>query len=206
MDPTERFAEAVARDDVPLDAAALLLAAHAYPALDIDAELGRLDELAGRLKAPDRDELIRVLYGEVGLRGNVDSYYEADNSFLNRVLDTGVGIPISLAVVLIEVGRRAGVPIVGVNAPGHFLVRDTSDGAILDPFERGIEVPRGAVVDGPTATTVGILARMLNNLRSIYVTTGDLASLLWVLRLRTLLPGADPEATHELTRAQARLN
>jgi regulator of sirC expression with transglutaminase-like and TPR domain len=207
MDPTAWFEEVVTRPDVALDEAALALAAHAYPDLDAAASLGRLDDLADLVREPSRAELNRVVFGRAGLRGNEADYYDPDNSFLNRVLERGLGIPISLAVVMIEVGRRAGVPIVGVNAPSHFLVRDESDGALLDPFAAGQEVAgHPAAVYAPVADSVTILNRMLGNLRGIYVTRGDLSSLLWVLRLRTLLPGADAEATHELTRAQARLN
>lgn len=204
MDATERFAEIVGRPVVPLDGAALAIAAHAWPDLDVDDERARLDDLAARVASNHRSDLCRVLFEEVGLRGNAEDYYNPDNSFLNRVLDRGLGIPITLAVVMIEVGRRAGVDIVGVNAPSHFLVRDESDGALLDPFNRGAEVAEPA--PAPLAGTVDILDRMLGNLRGIYVGNGDLASLLWVLRLRTLLPGAPPEADYELTRAQARLN
>ena len=202
MDPTEQFASLVAQDDVPLDAAALAMAAHAWPSIDVDVELSRLDELAGRLDVPTRDGLCRGVFGEAGLLGNHHNYYDPDNSFLNRVLDTGLGIPISLAVVMIEVGRRCGVTLTGINAPSHFLVRDESDGAYLDPFDGGTPV----AADGPVTDAVGILARMLNNLRSIYVASGDISHLLWVLELRTLLPGAPPDATHELTRVRAKLN
>jgi regulator of sirC expression with transglutaminase-like and TPR domain len=203
VDPTETFAALVRREHVPLDESALAIAAHAWPTLDMAAELARLDGMASRLTVPTRVELNRVLFGEFGLRGNTDEYYLADNSFLNRVIDTKLGIPISLAILMIEVGRRAGVSLAGINAPGHFLVRDDADGAFLDPFASGATV---ANVDGPPADTVGILARMLNNLRSIYISNGELGNLIWVLRLRTLLPGAGPEAGHELVRANARLN
>ena len=203
VDATDAFAEIVARPAFDLDEAALALAAHAYPGMDVGAELARLDELAGWVKEPTRQELRRVLYGDLALRGNAEDYYDPDNSFLNRVLDTGLGIPISLAVVCIEVGRRAGVQLVGVNAPSHFLVRDESDGALLDPFNSVVEMPP---VDAPVAAPLTVVDRMLNNLRSIYANRGELDNLLWVLRLRTLLPGASPEAAHELQRAVARLN
>lgn len=203
VDPTETFAELMTRARVPLDEAAFAIAAHAWPDVDIGAELARLEQIAGRVIEPTRDALNAVLFGELGLGGNVEDYYAADNSFLNRVLDTGLGIPISLAVLMIEVGRRAGVSLHGVNAPGHFLVRDDADGVLLDPFERGAVTTAD---DAPPASTVGILARMLNNLRTIYTTNGEHHHLVWVLRLRTLLPDAPPEAAYELTRAQARLN
>ena len=203
VDPTETFAELMTRRAVPLDEAAFAIAAHAWPDLDIGAELARLEQIAERVTEPNRSALSRVLFGDLGLRGNTDGYYEADNSFLNRVLDTGLGIPISLAVVMIEVGRRAGVALVGVNAPGHFLVRDAIDGALLDPFAGGAVTH---AEDAPDCGTVTIVARMLNNLRTIYTTNGEHHHLIWVLRLRTLLPDASPELTYELTRAQARLN
>jgi regulator of sirC expression with transglutaminase-like and TPR domain len=179
------------------------MAAHAYPELDVAVETSRLDVIAERVAAPTRDALRRVVFDEAGLRGNADDYYDPENSFINRVLDRGVGIPISLAVVMMAVGRRAGVPLVGINAPSHFLVRDDSDGALLDPFNAGTEV---AYVDAPVASPLTVVDRMLNNLRTIYVTRGDITNLLWVLRLRTLLPGAPPVRGHELQRVIARLN
>jgi regulator of sirC expression with transglutaminase-like and TPR domain len=203
VDATGWFAEVVAQPVVRLDEAALAIAAHGSTGLDVDLVLARLDDLGARVAEPRRDELCRVLFGEVGLRGNDADYYDPENSFLDRVLQRGVGIPITLAVVMIEVGRRAGVTIVGINSPSHFLVRDETDGVLLDPFNRGAEVDH---IDAPVADTLTIVARMLNNLRGIYINRGDIGSLLWVLRLRTLLPGAGPEATYELTRAQARLN
>jgi hypothetical protein len=95
------------------------------------------------------------------------------------------------------------VAIRGVNAPSHFLVRDESDGAYLDPFAGAVEVPD---VDAPTVDTKVILSRMLNNLRSIYTASGDIANLFWVLGLRTRMPGASPDAHYELLRTRARLN
>ncbi|MBA3655688.1 MAG: hypothetical protein H0W70_16010 [Actinobacteria bacterium] len=203
MDATEQFARIVNGGIVYLGEAALAMAAHVYPDLDAAAEMRRLEALAARVRDESRAELCRVLFAEVGLRGNRENYYDPDNSFINRVLDTGVGIPISLAVVMLEVGHRAGVRLTGISAPSHFLVRDELDGALLDPFDRGAEVTHA---DGPAASPVDIVARMLNNLRSIYTSTNDLTNLLWVLRLRTVLPGATPDVHHELQRAQARLN
>jgi len=202
VNATERFADLVRRENFGLDDAALALAAHAHP-LDLESERTRIDALAARVDTPTRDAMRRVLFLEEGLRGNTDDYYDPDNSFINRVLDRGLGIPISLAVVMIEVGRRAGVPLVGVNAPSHFLVRDESDGALLDPFTRGVEV---RAVDAPVATPLMIVDRMLNNLRTIYTTRGDITNLLWVLRLRTFIPGGGDEREHELARVIAKLN
>jgi regulator of sirC expression with transglutaminase-like and TPR domain len=203
VDATDAFAEIVSRPSFPLDEAALAIAAHAYPDIAIAAELARLDEVAGWVKQPTCSELRRVLYGDLALRGNAEDYYNPDNSFLNRVLDTGLGIPISLAVVMLEVGRRAGVHLVGINAPSHFLVRDETDRVLLDPFNSAVEMPP---IDAPVAGPLTIVDRMLNNLRSIYANRGQLDNLLWVLRLRTLLPDAAPETGYELQRALAKLN
>ena len=203
MDPTEVFAEIVSRDMFAPHQAALAMAAHVYPDLDLAAQDARLAELADRVTDPTREALRRVLFGEVALRGNVDDYYDPDNSFLNRVLDRGLGIPISLALVMMAVGRPAGVPLVGINAPSHFLIRDETDGALLDPFNGGVEVP---FVVAPVASHLQIIDRMLNNLRTIYTTRGELDNLLWVLRLRTLIPGAPAETGYEFQRAQAKLN
>jgi regulator of sirC expression with transglutaminase-like and TPR domain len=136
----DRFAALVARpeDEIPLDEAALLIAAHARPDLDVAAELGRLDELAAGCKEPTLDGLTHHLFTELGFRGNTEEYSDPDNSYLDRVLQRRVGIPITLSVLTMEVGRRLGVPLDGVGMPGHFLVRHRADpGTFLDPFGGG---------------------------------------------------------------------
>ena len=79
------------------------------------------------------------MFQEEGLRGNAGEYYDPRNSFLNEVLDRKIGIPITLSVIYIEVGRRLGLSLVGVGFPGHFLVKHLGvDGEqILDPFVGG---------------------------------------------------------------------
>jgi regulator of sirC expression with transglutaminase-like and TPR domain len=224
-DPTARFAEAVAEPEaaIPLDRVAFLIAAHAHPDLDLDAELTRLDELADRAGEPTLDGLRRLLFRDLGFAGNADDYYDPRNSFLDDVLDRRLGIPISLAVVMLEVGRRLGVPLSGVSMPGHFLVRDKVDPEVfVDPFDRGLVLDRRACqlrfhgVHGADATfdpayldPVGKLAivdRMLANLDGVAVRTGDLGMLAWVLRLRTALPGADDAVAARLAAVRAKLN
>jgi regulator of sirC expression with transglutaminase-like and TPR domain len=137
---TARFADLVARPDeeIPLDEAALLIAAHARPELDVAAELGGLDDLAAGCKEPSLDGLTHHLFDELGFRGNSENYPDPDNSFLDQVVRRRLGIPITLSVLTMEVGRRLGVALDGVGMPGHFLVRHRADpGAFLDPFAGG---------------------------------------------------------------------
>jgi regulator of sirC expression with transglutaminase-like and TPR domain len=217
MDPTERFAALVREPDssVRLDEAALLIAAHGHPGLDVAAELGRLDDLAERCPGRDVDALMRFLFVELGYSGNVRAYHDPRNSYLNDVIERRTGIPITLAVLAMTVGERVGVDLVGIGMPGHFLVRDASDPAgFLDPFSRGARLdpegcrqafhslygddttfePHFLEPVGPTA----ILARMLANLRGIFAAAGDRRSLQWVLRLRLDLPGVPAEERAEL--------
>jgi regulator of sirC expression with transglutaminase-like and TPR domain len=222
VEATERFREVTSRPDaaVPLDEAALLIAAHAYPTLDLDAEMGRLDDLAGRCFAPTLDALVRHVFVDLGFRGNRRQYYDPRNSYLNEVVSRRVGIPISLSVLAIVIGRRLGVPLAGVGMPGHFLLRDRVDPDVfVDPFDGGSFLDLAGCerafrrVHGDDAPfddswlqpvgTVAILARMLANLRAIFAALDDHSSLLWVIRLRTSLPGASMEERGELAAALA---
>ncbi|MDP8976221.1 MAG: transglutaminase-like domain-containing protein [Actinomycetota bacterium] len=204
---TARFAELVHRsdDDMPLDEAAMLIAAHAYPGLDVAAELARLDDAARGCAPGDLDGLRHHLFEVLGFSGNTSRYGDPRNSFLNDVLERRLGIPISLAVVTMEVGRRVDVPLEGIGMPGHFLVRHGAEPRILvDPFGGGRIVDEAtceallrsvygpsAVFDASMLAPVGkraILARMLANLRQLYLATGDVRSAGWVIRLRTTIP------------------
>jgi regulator of sirC expression with transglutaminase-like and TPR domain len=209
VDPTARFSELVSGSEatLPLDEAGLLIAAHAHDGLDVAAQLGRFDDLAAQVGEPTLDGLRRLLFRDLGFTGNAADYYDARNSYLDDVLDRRIGIPISLAVVMLEVGRRIGVPLSGVSMPGHFLVRDKVDlevfvdqfsqGALLD--RRGAEL-RFHDVHGPDArfddaflAPVGkrtIVDRQLANLEAIANARGETFTLLWVLRLRAAMPEA----------------
>lgn len=192
---------------MPLDEAALCIAAAARPGLDVAGQLARLDDLAARIKQPDTSEVARVLFDEVGLRGDQDSYDDPDNSFLDRVLDRRRGIPISLSVIMIEVARRGGVTLEPVGMPGHFLVRDpAAPSELIDAFDGGRRLDRAACevllrrVTGATSGltpamlaptgTRAVLARMLANLDRSYADREDRPSLGWVCDLRLALPGA----------------
>jgi regulator of sirC expression with transglutaminase-like and TPR domain len=200
-DPRARFAELAKLPDQQIDlaTAALLIAAEAYPQLDIDTYLGRLDSLAqegrSRLDAARTDEervaaLTRFLCVEKGFAGNQEDYYDRRNSFLNEVLDRRTGIPITLALVYTEVGRRLGLEIHGVGFPGHFLVKvESRPEIIVDPFfgtvltesqcHQRLQEVRGkeAAFDRRylrAATSREILVRMLNNLKHIHLDAKEL--------------------------------
>jgi regulator of sirC expression with transglutaminase-like and TPR domain len=216
---TDRFAALVQGPEelLPLDEAALLLAAHAESDLDVKKQLDRLDELASRCPAPTVDGVRSLLFDELGLRGNTIDYSDPRNSFLDQVLDRGLGIPISLSVITIEIGRRVGVPFEGVGMPGHFLVRHTGEPSVLlDPFHEGSEVTGGECEslfrtlfgeDVPFSPALlastgprHILARMLANLKGSYRERSDAAALAWVARLRAFIPGVPQTELADLAR------
>jgi regulator of sirC expression with transglutaminase-like and TPR domain len=198
------FARATAEgEQASVATGALVIARIGHPDLSPDAALARLDALADAVRArlvasdpPERraDVLAHYLFEECGYRGNSDDYYDPRNSFLNDVLERRTGIPITLAVVLIEVGARVGVDLEGVGFPGHFLVRvrGCHDDRLLDPFFGGRPIGYDELRDrlrayytasgGPpggnlqralpqalqSAGSLGILSRMLGNLLAIY--------------------------------------
>jgi regulator of sirC expression with transglutaminase-like and TPR domain len=209
VEPTARFTALLHGPEasLPLDEAALLIAAHAHQGLDVDAQLRRIDALADGVREPTLTGVRRHLFGDLGFAGDEVDYYDPRNSYLDTVLDRRVGIPITLSVVLMEVGRRLGVPLAGVSMPGHFLVRDKVDPDVfVDPFARGRELDRrgaelrfhsiqgpGAVFDPAFLEPVGrraIIARMLANLETAATMRSDRFTLSWVLGLRAALPDA----------------
>jgi regulator of sirC expression with transglutaminase-like and TPR domain len=217
MDATARFAAAVAApaSEMRLDVVAFSLAAHAHPGLDIDAECARLDDLARLCPTHTFDGLRAYLFESLGFRGNTRDYGDPENSFLDSVLERRVGIPISLALVTMEIGRRVGAPVHGVGMPGHFLVMDASrDGVWCDPFHGGrvydVEGCRRlfAGVHGsargfsrallaPTDPHM-IVARMLANLEGGRLATDPLA-LSWLCELHLSLPDLAPDERDRLT-------
>jgi regulator of sirC expression with transglutaminase-like and TPR domain len=212
-----RFAALLERDPVPLDEAALAIAEEEYPRLDPDEYLVRLDALAERVRrrAPDLRRsgaalraLREVLFGEEGLKGNEAEYADPRNSFLNEVLDRRLGIPITLCLVAMEVGRRIGLRLHGVGFPGHFLAKYTSPSGVevfIDAFNGGEMLSADECVARYRARTGGrdldrrhlapvaphqVLARMLHNLKRTYLERSDHVRAYWVLdRLLMLAPG-----------------
>src|SRR5688500_2385828 len=200
MTPAETWNEIVAapEEEIDLVEAALVVAAEDYPGLDVAAYRARIDELAATLKRRLRadisptDALIalnRYLFEELGFAGNVGDFYDPRNSYLNEVLDRRLGIPITLSLVYVEVGRRVGLALHGVSFPGHFLVKCTmrNGAVVLDPYARGVslgvedlqqrlKVLRGGAAPAPdmvgqmiaAAGKKAILARMLRNLKAIH--------------------------------------
>ena len=205
-----------------LDEACLLISAHARPGLDIGSYLNRLDEIAGTVLPPTLDGLLGVLFRDEHFRGNEADYYDPANSFLDQVIDRRVGIPITLSVLAMEVGRRCGVPLWGVGMPGHFLLRDKVDPMVfVDAFNGGKILLAGdcrrmhhAMSQGspwddsflnPTSK-VGIVARVLTNLKVVAQQRRDEAMLLWVMRLRQAIPGLADDERVEFERLNARFN
>ncbi len=225
MDPLSRFHELVNRPEaaLPLDEAAMQIAAQGHPPVDVGAELGRLDDLASRCREPTLARLLELLFSEEGFRGDVETYGDPRNSFLPDVLDRRLGIPITLSVVTMEVGRRVGLVLHGVGMPGHFLVRhdDPARGPMfLDPFaggavldEAGCAARFHAAVGGSYAwdpaflAPVGprqILARILANLRQHYLAAADPTALTWTVQWGQAIPGADPNEPAAVADALAR--
>jgi regulator of sirC expression with transglutaminase-like and TPR domain len=211
MNATDRFASAIAHPGggVALDEACLAIAAHARPDLNVGAELRRLDRLAEAVPRQTFGGIMHHLFVVEGLRGNQEDYHDPRNSFLPDVLDRRLGIPISLSILAMEVGRRLGVGIRGIGMPGHFLVADAEDpGTFSDPFNGGRLLDEAGcrrLFERVTGSPAGwspaalaptpsreIVARVLRNLGAEYRRRRDLAALTWVLRLRTMLDGDRP--------------
>lgn len=207
MDVTDRFTELVNRPeaDIPLDETALVIAAHAHPGVDVDARLRELDALAaGAPVAPGRDaptELAHHLFVELGFTGNRDDYTDPENSYLDAVLDRHLGIPITLSVLMIEVGRRIDVRLRGIGMPGHFLVGGGA-GEWFDPFNGGerldldgcarrfAETQNAAAFRPQHLRPVGplrIIERMLANLQHTALQRRS-PDAVWVTRLRLRIP------------------
>lgn len=216
-----RFGLLVARapQDVPLDEAAILLGAGPRRVCDVDATLARLDELGRRVRAAGGHlaALRQVLFLEEGFVGDRRDYGAAANSYLDAVLERRRGLPITLAVLALEVGRRAGVDLVGIGMPGHFLLREASpEGAFIDAFDGGRMLDRAGCdelhrrVRGGAPLPPGglepvdahaILARMLHNLAAAAARSADSALGLHVARLQVELPTAGSGERLALARA-----
>ncbi len=212
-----RAAARVADEGVDLVEGALLIAQVEYPELDRGVYRHRLEEMGreaqqacvGGQTAERLERLSRLFAERWGFHGNRDDYYDPRNSFLNDVLDRRTGIPITLSLVYIEVGRRAGLELVGVGMPGHFLVgcADRSD-LYVDAFSEGALLTRAdcaarlrelqpEVVFRPEfLEPVGprlVLTRMLNNLLEIYLRTKRFPKALTAVEMALCLQPGEPE-------------
>lgn len=150
MTQTDRFAGLLAGEDArySLAEACLLIAEDAYPGLDVNKYLAEIERMAARLRGrlqrtADAEEKVialnQFLFDDLGFYGNADDYYDPRNSYLNEVIERRRGIPITLCILYMEVGRKIGLPLEGVSFPGHFLVRLSLRGSalVLDPFSGG---------------------------------------------------------------------
>jgi regulator of sirC expression with transglutaminase-like and TPR domain len=192
-------------EKIPLFEAAASLAQDEYPGLDLENVLSTLEQLGRRLSERCRNlstelkrlqETSRFFYKELGFVGNVNNYYDPDNSFLHRVLESRRGIPITLAIIYIELARTVGLDAEGVSFPGHFLIKiNLHEGPVvldpftgqslskedlferLEPYRKGFglnddsEVPIGLFLQ--PAKPKDILLRMLRNLREVYSQQGQ---------------------------------
>ena len=215
---TDRFAILMAGDEhrIAVDEAAFVLASHFHEGLLIDERLAELDRLASGCGSSLEDVLERV-FGELGFQGNTCGYYDQDNSCLDSVLDRRLGIPITLSIVLMSVGRRVGREFQGVGMPGHFLTFDVASGLYIDAFDGGQKLDEYACqqlftqLHGPDVPwhrsmlapigSRGIIRRMLNNLAQIATAERDGHSRIVATRLRSLLPDASIWERAELARA-----
>jgi regulator of sirC expression with transglutaminase-like and TPR domain len=222
--PLEYFASLVQSDEqFPLLEAAAALAQDEYPELDVQQVLGDVDQLLARIKRripADAAPLQRLrmlnqfFFRELSFGGNVNDYYDPDNSYLNAVLRTRRGIPISLAVIWVELAQGLGLNARGVSFPGHFMVKvnlpkgqvviDPFNGQSLsreelaerlEPYKRRsglvdeFDVPMGLYLQA--AMPREIIGRMLRNLKEIHRTQEDWVRLIAVQdRLIALLPDA----------------
>lgn len=220
--PLDYFAALVHSDgNFALFEAAVSLAQDEYPETDVQTVLGEVDQLLARVRrrlAPDASAMqrLRILnhffYQDLGFGGNVNNFYDPDNSFASVMLRTRRGIPISLAVVWMELAQGLGLSAHGVGFPGHFMVKvslpmgqaviDPLSGKslsrgelseMLEPYRRrsglvdDFEAPLGLYLQA--ATPREIVGRMLRNLKEIYKSQEDWQRLLAVQeRLVVLLP------------------
>lgn len=198
----QRFTDFIRHDqgNSRLAEGALLLAQEEFPQLDVTSYLAKFDTMADQVRTqmgfeldPRRivNQINAYLFDEFGLQGNRAQYYDPRNSFLNEVIDRRLGIPITLSVVYIELGRLVGLPIAGVGMPGHFIVQYTAqpEPFWIDPFDRGNVLTRDACKQRLQSlygeklpwndafldpiTDHDILRRMLNNLKQIYAQQGE---------------------------------
>jgi len=225
-----RFVDLVAqpRSDLAgrLDEAALLVAAAGQDrdGAWVGEQTARLDGIAAA--CPEGLEgLVSHLFGPTGLSlaGDIEGYADPANSFLDQVLDRRLGIPITLSVLAMAVGRRTGVPLVGVGMPGHFLVRhDGQPRVLIDCFDGGRRLTSGDCevivkrIHGPRSgfdlawldptPPIDIIVRILTNLRQRALATADVGLLGWVAPLRSAIPGVGDGDLRLLAHLRARLS
>ena len=202
---------------INLAKAAFYIAQEEYPNLEIPAYLHTLDVMAVEVEAllPKERYPLRIIqslnqyfFEQLGYVGNTDDYYDPRNSFLNEVIERRTGIPITLSLIYLEVARRLNFPMVGINLPGHFIIRPEFEdtGIFVDVFNRGevlfeqdCEERLTQLYHRPISlqpvSPRQFLARMLSNLKLIYLNRQDLLKALTFVEYILLL---FPDAVREL--------
>ena len=221
----DQFSALLCRENFSLAEACLLIAQDAYPDLDVVHCLSRIDALAATVKRRLPSDafaeqkvvvLNRYLFNELGFSGNARDYYDPRNSYLNQVLERRIGVPITLSILYMEIGQRLGLRLQGVSFPGHFLVklRVTGGQLVIDPFCGGetqsesdlrarlaLVLPQREADTLPlprflqAATSRQILARVLRNLKGIYLQSGKAQNTLEVMQRMVMVA---PHAAEEV--------
>ncbi|OGA33124.1 MAG: hypothetical protein A3G80_13370 [Betaproteobacteria bacterium RIFCSPLOWO2_12_FULL_62_13b] len=221
----DQFSELLCRENFSLAEACLLIAQDAYPDLDVVHCLSRIDALAATVKRRLPSDafaeqkvvvLNRYLFNDLGFSGNARDYYDPRNSYLNQVLERRIGVPITLSILYMEIGQRLGLRLQGVSFPGHFLVklRVTGGQLVIDPFCGGetqsesdlrarlaLVLPQREADTLPlprflqAATSRQILARVLRNLKGIYLQSGKAQNTLEVMQRMVMVA---PHAAEEV--------
>jgi regulator of sirC expression with transglutaminase-like and TPR domain len=221
----DQFSALLSRENFSLAEACLLIAQDAYPDLDVAHYMARIEGLAATVKSRLSSDafaeqkvmvLNRYLFNELGYCGNTGDYYDPRNSYLNQVLERRTGIPITLSILYMEVGRRLGLRFEGVSFPGHFLVklRVTGGQLVLDPFlggeaqsEADLRTRLARVLPQRDADTLPlsqfleaasprqILARVLRNLKGIYLQSEQAQNTLNVMQRMVMVT---PHAAEEV--------
>jgi regulator of sirC expression with transglutaminase-like and TPR domain len=215
-----QFERMMRRPEAALDLAraALLIAAESDPQVDVEGELKRLDGWGEQLRAkiaPDANNLQKLarlrnfLFEELGFAGDGKDYFSPSNSLLHQVIERRKGIPLTLGILMMELGWRIGMPLEGVGFPGHFLVRLTGEPGdlLLDPFRHGmsvheddcrrmlVEITRGEVPYSPrlieSVDKRQMIVRLLHNLKAAYVKRGEEAEALAVVERLLLIDPND---------------
>src|SRR5436309_2162836 len=199
---------------------ALTIARTEYPHLEIEEYAARIERMAARAAslspASDTQSLMaavnKVVFDQANLKGNREDYYDPRNSFLNDVLDRGLGIPITLSIVYMEVARRIGLLLAGVGLPGHFLLKhygENGQEVLIDCFNRGDIVSRQECQSRLDEIYSGemklrpeflhpinrrqILTRMLGNLKAVYLSTRNFRKALTISDLILVVHPGSPE-------------
>lgn len=203
MDPAAHFVELINRPagEVQLDLLAALIGASFEQGVDVGTVIVGLDRLAGECD-PTFESILATLFTSGRLRGNSDDYGDPRNSYLHQVLHRGLGIPITLSICAMEVGRRRGVQVDGIGLPGHFVI--AHDGVFADPFHggriytvdeleqawqriTGVGQPLDRRLLQPVFTR-SIVLRMLNNLKNTFVAMDEPGPLAVLATLRAAFP------------------